>query len=60
MGTNMNFIFKGLTRYVILSCIQHEEEQEGDTAEGSVVKDTTFNASGGGNRKFTALNFPRQ
>jgi len=43
-----------------LSCIKHEEEGEADTAEGSVVKDTTFNAGGGGNRKFTALNFPRQ
>ena len=51
---------EGLTRYVILSCIKHEEEVEGDTAEGSVVKDTTFNAGGERNRKFTAVNFPRQ
>lgn len=54
----MNSISKGLTRYIILSCIKNEEEE--DIAEGSVVKDNIFNAGGGGNRKFTALNFPRQ
>jgi len=58
MGTDMNSISKGLTRYIILSCIKNEEEE--DIAEGSVVKDNIFNAGGGGNRKFTALNFPRQ
>jgi hypothetical protein len=39
-----------------LSCIKHEEEE--DTAEGSVVKDSTFNSGEGGNRKIYGSEFP--
>jgi hypothetical protein len=63
MGIDTNLISKSLTRYIILSCIKHEEEEEEeeeeDTAEGSVVK-TLHLMQVGGDRKFTALNFPRQ